>query len=173
MKAEALGALAVALSVAGPAVAAPAFSIHSPMVGPNREMSVLLTCDGKGAAPPLSWSAPPAGTKSLVLFVDDRDTPRRPFVHWVVYDIPARVRSSDMGMAPPGARVGLNSRNEAQWLGPCPPKGMHHYVFTLYALDTTLQLARPTERDVKRAMHGHVLARAHLVGTYERPQGQQ
>jgi Raf kinase inhibitor-like YbhB/YbcL family protein len=163
-------AFVLALGLApGPALAAGAFSITSPVVGPNSGMSVLPTCDGKGASPPLSWSAPPAGTKSLVLIVTDRDAPGRPFVHWLVYDIPPTDRRSDAGVRPPGSHVGLNSRKKARWIGPCPPRGTHHYVFTLYALDSELRLTKPTEGEVRRAMRGHVLGQAQMVATYERP----
>jgi Raf kinase inhibitor-like YbhB/YbcL family protein len=167
-------ALTFALALApSAALAATAFSINSPLVGPNREMSVLPTCDGKGASPPLSWSAPPSGTKSLALIVTDRDSPGRPFVHWLVYDIPPTVRRSEMGLAPPGSRLGYNSRKRVRWAIPCPSRGVHHYVFTLYALDTELRLTKPTEGEVRRAMRGHVLGQARMVATYERPQGQQ
>jgi phosphatidylethanolamine-binding protein (PEBP) family uncharacterized protein len=50
---------------------------------------------------------------------------------------------------------------------------MHHYVFTLYALDAELHPTKPTEDHVRRAMRGHVIGQAQMVATYERPQGQQ
>ena len=70
---------------------------------------------------------------------------------------------------PPGAREGKNDWKKAAWGGPCPPIGRHRYFFKLYALDRTLgDLRQPSKRDLEKAMKGHVLASAELVGTYEK-----
>ncbi|HSR64565.1 MAG TPA: YbhB/YbcL family Raf kinase inhibitor-like protein, partial [Xanthomonadaceae bacterium] len=70
---------------------------------------------------------------------------------------------------PAGTREGHNDWQRAGFGAPCPPKGRHRYVHTLYALDTLLpDLHAPDKAALLRAMHGHVLAQARLVGTYER-----
>jgi Raf kinase inhibitor-like YbhB/YbcL family protein len=136
------------------------------------------TCDGEDLSPPLAWSGVPAGTKSLALVVDDPDAPdpaapRTVWVHWVLYGIPASVTSLAGGLTaahlPPGAREGLNDWKRTGWRGPCPPVGRHRYFHKLYALDIVLpDLHHPDKATLERAMAGHVLAQAELVGTYQR-----
>lgn len=132
------------------------------------------TCEGDDVSPPLAWNDVPAGTRSLALVVDDPDAPdpaapRRRWVHWVLVDLPpaANKLAEDVAARVPG-RTGVNDWNRAMWGGPCPPIGRHRYVFTLYALDAELGLARPTKAELERAMAGHVLASATLVGTYQK-----
>ena len=137
------------------------------------------TCDRDDVSPPLAWSDPPPGTRSFALIVDDPDAPdpkapRTVWVHWVVYDLPAGARSLDEGVRsdadlPRGARMGRNDWGKAAWGGPCPPVGRHRYVHELYALDVVLgERGALSRRELEAAMKGHVLARAELVGTYER-----
>jgi Raf kinase inhibitor-like YbhB/YbcL family protein len=95
------------------------------------------------------------------------------WVHWVLYDIPASVSTLPEGVdtkrLPPGTREGLNSWKRTGYGGPCPPIGRHRYFHKLYALDTVLpDLRKPTAEVLEAAMEGHVVARAELVGTYER-----
>ena len=136
------------------------------------------TCDGKDCSPALAWTSVPAGAKSLVLIVDDPDAPdpaapKMTWVHWVLYNLPARdgglaeaVRSSDL---PAGTREGLNDWKRTGYGGPCPPIGRHRYFHKLCALDVVLpDLGRPTKAQVEKAIDGHVVARAELVGTYQR-----
>ena len=126
------------------------------------------TCDGAGTPPPLEWTGAPEGTQSFALIVDDPDAPdpkapKRTFVHWVAYDIPAAATKVDGGH-----RDGLNDRRQRGYTGPCPPIGRHRYFFKLYALDTTLgDLGQPTKADLERAIKAHVLEQTELVGTYE------
>lgn len=132
------------------------------------------TCEGADLPPTLSWSGLPAGTKSLALIVDDPDAPdprapRTTWVHWVLYDIPASVASLPEGVnaAAVGAREGLNGWRATGYRGPCPPVGRHRYFFKLYALDVVLpDLGRADKAALERAMHGHVLGQATLIGTY-------
>lgn len=136
------------------------------------------TCEGEDVSPALAWRHVPRDTKSLVLIVDDPDAPdpRAPamtWVHWVLYDLPATCAGLPEGVAsaalPPGTREGLNDWRRTGWGGPCPPIGRHRYFFKLYALDVLLgDLARPTKAAVEKAMHGHVLASAEWMGTYEK-----
>ncbi len=132
------------------------------------------TCDGQDASPPLSWSEPPAGTKSFALVSDDPDAPGGVWVHWVVWNIPASARAlaeslSKKESLPDGTKQGTTDFGRIGYGGPCPPSGTHRYYFRLHALDTTLVLpASTTKEDLERAMRGHILAQAELMGTYKR-----
>ena len=150
--------------------------ITSTAFAEGAEIPVKYTCEGNDASPPLSWSGVPAGTKSLVLIVDDPDAPdpkapKMTWVHWVLYNLPPSATGlpEDVGTAlPPGTKVGINDWKRADFGGPCPPIGRHRYFHKLYALDTELDLGKPTKADVEAAMGGHVLAQAQLVGTYQK-----
>ena len=143
--------------------------LSSPAFQNNSEIPVDYTCDGDGKSPPLEWSDPPDGTKSFALIVDDPDAPdpkapKRTYIHWVVYDIPASATSVD-GDA---KRDGVNDAQRPGYTPPCPPRGRHRYFFKLYALDAMLgEIGSPTKSALERAMHGHVLEHAELIGTYE------
>jgi Raf kinase inhibitor-like YbhB/YbcL family protein len=135
------------------------------------------TCDGKNVSPPLKWTGVPAGTKSLVLIVDDPDAPVGTWVHWVLYDLP--VTATELAEDMPksqfvagGAKQGLNDFRHLGYGGPCPPHGKAHwYFFKLYALEVVLDL-KPglTKKDLERAMEKHILAQGQLMGTYQRKQ---
>jgi len=154
------------------------FALTSSSFSPGAEFPSRHTCDGEDVSPALAWSGAPKGTKSFALIVDDPDAPdpRAPqtvWVHWVIYNLPAGTTSLPPGLTakslPQGAREGLNDWKQAGWRGPCPPIGRHRYFHRLYALDAVLpDLGRPTKAQLEKAMEGHVLARAELVGTYQR-----
>lgn len=132
------------------------------------------TCDGKDTSPPLSWSAPPKGTLSFALICDDPDAPMGTWVHWVVYNIPPDKRGLDGSFPreeklPDGTLQGTTDFRRTGYGGPCPPGGTHRYYFKLYALDTTLTLAPgASKQDLLKAMQGHQLAEAVLMGRYQR-----
>ncbi len=142
------------------------------------EIPSVHTCEGRDTSPPLEWSSVPPGTKSLALIVDDPDAPdpkapKMTWVHWVLYDIPsdatglaAAIASKDL---PAGTREGVNDWKRTGYGGPCPPIGRHRYFFKLYALDLALpDLGGPTKAKLEKAMEGHVLGKAELVGTYQK-----
>jgi len=153
-------------------------SISSTAFAPHGEIPVRFTCEGEDLSPPLAWAGAPAGTKGFALIVDDPDAPdpaapRMTWVHWVLYDLPASANGLPEAVAaaalPAGTREGVNDWKRTGWGGPCPPIGRHRYFFKLYALDTVLgDLSRPTQAALEQAMAGHVLARAELVGTYQK-----
>ncbi len=132
------------------------------------------TCDGTDISPPLSWTQPPEGTKSLVLICDDPDAPMGTWVHWVLYglspdtlelpeDIPDKKEILD------GARQGTNDFRRIGYGGPCPPSGTHRYYFKLYAIDSELDLSSgATKKEVLKNIEGHVLAEGQLMGRYSR-----
>ncbi|HEU5398811.1 MAG TPA: YbhB/YbcL family Raf kinase inhibitor-like protein [Gammaproteobacteria bacterium] len=154
-----------------------AFSLSSPAFKDHGSIPARHTCQGGDVSPALAWKSAPAGTKSFALIEDDPDAPdpaapQTTWVHWVVYDIPANVSSLAEGASkamPDGSRDGVNDWQRTGYGGPCPPIGRHRYFHKLYALDVVLpDLKRPTKTDLETAMKGHVLARATLVGTYEK-----
>ena len=140
------------------------------------EIPIRYTCEGSDVSPPLAWRGVPDAARSLALIVDDPDAPdpaapTRVWVHWVVVDLPPEMTglAEDVTQLAHG-RIGENDWNRTRWGGPCPPIGRHRYVFKLYALDCRLELAHPTKHELERAMAGHVLAEATLIGTYQKRQ---
>jgi hypothetical protein len=140
------------------------------------EIPQTYTCEGRDISPSLSWSDVPKSAQSLALIVDDPDAPdpaapTTTWVHWVLLDIAPETGGITEGAKPlpAGSREGLNDWNRTRYGGPCPPIGRHRYFFKLYALDTSLpKLTRPTKAELERAMKGHTLAVAQLVGTYQK-----
>ena len=136
------------------------------------------TCEGADLSPPLSWCDIPAGTKSLALIVDDPDAPdpaapRMTWVHWLLYNLPPAAAGLPEGVVPAalpaGTREGINDWKRTGYGGPCPPIGRHRYFHKLYALDTLLpDLERPSKVRLEKAMQGHVLAQAELIGFYQK-----
>jgi hypothetical protein len=126
------------------------------------------TCDGQDTIPPLKFEAVPERAASLALIMDDPDAPKGTWDHWVVWNIPPKTTEVAEGKAPQGV-VGKNSWGKTAWGGPCPPDRQHRYFFKLYALDTQLNLSGGAGKaDVEKAMKGHVLADAQLMGVYDR-----
>ena len=127
------------------------------------------SCDGRDVNPPLAVDRVPAGAKSLALVVDDPDAPVGLWVHWVLWNIHPRTGQIGENSVPAGATQGRNSWGRTSYGGPCPPSGTHRYFFKLYALDTILKLGSGTTKaELERAMEGHVIARAELIGVYKR-----
>jgi len=152
--------------------------LASPSFASMASIPTKYTCEGADWSPPLSWTGVPRSAKSLVLIVDDPDAPdpaapRMTWVHWVVYNLSPSTTSlpeSQSGKSlPRGAQTGLNDWKKSNYGGPCPPVGRHRYFFKLYALDVVLaDLGHPSKQDVEKAMQGHVVGSAELVGTYEK-----
>ena len=148
--------------------------IKSSAFGSGEMIPVKYTCDGSDFSPPLEWTAGPAGTKSFALICDDPDAPMGTWVHWVVYDIPPTTAMLAEGITREreltgGGTQGINDFRKIGYGGPCPPGGTHRYFFRLYALDTLLGLKPGITKDqLLKAMKGHILAEAQLMGTYRR-----
>ena len=127
------------------------------------------SCDGEDRSPPLSWTAPPPGSRSLALILDDPDAPGGRFVHWLAWGI-----GPDTGGLAEGEAAALEGRNDfgtVGYRGPCPPRGRgrHRYRFRLHALGEGLRLAPGAGvAELEQALRDNVLAVAELVGTYER-----
>ncbi len=162
--------------VAQPEVAMAPLSLTSPAFAPGAEIPLEYTCQGGDTSPELAWSGAPAGTRSFVLIEHDPDVPdpaapKRQWVHWVMYDLPPELTGLAKGaqVAPTGGRDGNSDLGKAGYGGPCPPIGRHRYFHTLYALDTVLGDRGPLTRDaLEAAIAGHVLAKAELIGTYQK-----
>lgn len=133
------------------------------------------TCDGSNISPPLEFHDVPSAAKSLALIVDDPDVPERlradrNWDHWVVWNIPPATAAIGEAARPDGV-VGRNTWGANAYGGPAPPDREHRYFFKLYALDTVLpDLGHPTKAKLEAAMEGHVLARAQIMGTYQKKQ---
>ena len=156
----------------------PMMKVTSPDFENQGAIPKKFTCDGEDISPALAWSNVPEGTKSFALIVDDPDapdpaSPRMTWVHWVMYNIPATVSSLPEGVVakdlPKGTLQGLNDWKKTGYGGACPPIGKHRYFHKLYALDIVLpDLKQPTKAKLEKAMEGHVLSKAELVGLYQR-----
>ncbi|HEX5257278.1 MAG TPA: YbhB/YbcL family Raf kinase inhibitor-like protein [Sphingomicrobium sp.] len=146
----------------------PRLQLTSDAFRSGQPIPTQYTCDGLNQTPTLHWGDPPAGTKGFALVIDDPDAPFGTFRHWGVFDIPASARS--IGNA---QRVGTEVNNDngtKGYTGPCPPRGMHHYQFKLFALNTErLDLpANAGVKDLETAARQHAIAEGELVGTYAR-----
>ncbi len=141
-------------------ISSPAFSTEIP---------AAYTCDGQNVNPPLTISELPAGTVSLALIVDDPDAPRGDWVHWLVWNIDPATTEIAENSVPSGAVQGTTDFGETAWGGPCPPSGVHRYVFKLYALDAKLDLPPSAKKsDLAAAMQTHILNQTELISTYSR-----
>ena len=151
------------------------FELTSTAFAPGQPIPSKYTCNGENVSPPLRWSDPPQGTQSLALICDDPDAPAGTWVHWVLYNLPAKTRALAEAVPanadlPDGSRHGKNSGGRLGYSGPCPPSGTHRYFFNLYALDTVLGLASGADKSqLLQAMQGHILAQTELMGTYKKP----
>lgn len=135
----------------------------------NGDVPEQYTCDGDNVSPPLKIKGVPEGAKSLVLVVDDPDSPTGTWIHWTVWNINPKTVAIESGSVPSGATEGLNSFGNIGYGGPCPAGGVHRYFFKLFALDVNVGLGSgATYQELEQMISGHVLARAELVGQYKR-----
>jgi len=154
--------------------AAASFILASSAFSHKGEIPAKYTCEGANYSPPLKWEGAPANTKSFAIIVDDPDAPdpqnpKMTWVHWVAYNIPPSIQSLDehTEKLPQGAFDGMNDWHKKGYGGPCPPIGRHRYFYKIYALDTILpDLKGPDKAKLEKAMQGHILAQAELIGTY-------
>jgi Raf kinase inhibitor-like YbhB/YbcL family protein len=159
---------------------AKSIQMSSPDLKPNAPIPGTHSDYGEKVSPALRWTGVPASAKSLVLLMEDPDAPAaKPFVHWVVYNLPTTVKELPEGLPSPprlkelgGALQGRTSKGNIGYFGPRPAKAdpPHHYHFQLFALDATLPLDPGASREqVLEAMKGHVVAAGQLVGTFKAP----
>ena len=153
-------------------------TLTSPSFSHNDSIPAHYTCDGKDISPALHWTGIPDGTKSLVLIVDDPDSPdpsapKMAWVHWVLYNIPPSATGLAEGISeknlPSGTLQGINDWKRTGYGGPCPPIGNHRYYHKLYALDTVLpDLQHPNKAALEQAIQGHIIGQGELIGRYQR-----
>jgi Raf kinase inhibitor-like YbhB/YbcL family protein len=156
--------------------ALPDLGLKSPAFTQGAAIPSLYSCKGEDKSPALEWQAPPAGTQSLALVMDDPDAPVGTWVHWVVYNLSADTLSLPEGTSvakgkaslPAGTLQGKNSWGRQDYGGPCPPSGTHRYFFRLYALDTTLPAASLDKTGLLKAIAGHILAQGEMMGTFSK-----
>jgi Raf kinase inhibitor-like YbhB/YbcL family protein len=159
-------------TVEGPAPIAPVqIRLSSPGFAAGATIPRRYTCDGADTSPPLVWTKPPKAARELALLMEDPDAPNGTFVHWTVYNIAPRTVLIGLNEPPSGAEEGENSFGKRGYSGPCPPEGdkPHNYVFTIYALRSTLKLAPGAKpADVREAIAERAIARGQLVGSFKR-----
>jgi Raf kinase inhibitor-like YbhB/YbcL family protein len=155
-----------------------ALAITSPAFEGDASIPSRYTCEGDDVSPPLAFAGVPSAAKSLALIVDDPDAPdpaapKMTWVHWLLYNLPpdtATLAEAVRAQAlPRGTLEGRNDWKRTGYGGPCPPIGRHRYFHKLYALDVVLpDLGQPDKAALERAMRGHVVEQAQLVGTYRK-----
>ena len=157
----------------------PMFQLSSPAFAPSATIPKKFTCDGPDVSPPLAWSGVPEGTRSIALIMEDPDAPAGVWVHWVLYDLPAKSAGVAENLPkkeslPDGSKQGPSGGviefEAIGYTGPCPPKGKpHRYVFTAYALNAAPGVGpRAAKSVLLAAMRGKILAQAELIGLYGR-----
>lgn len=140
--------------------------ITSPAFSSGKMIPRKYSCQGESINPDLHIEEIPKEAKALALIMEDPDAPHGTFVHWVVFNIP--VNSNIAENSSPGTE-GMNSGGKIGYYPPCPPSGEHRYFFKVYALDAKLSLKQgATKEDLLKAMQGHILAEAQLMGTYRK-----
>ena len=142
--------------------------IASPAFQNSQTIPAKYTCDGEDTSPPLQLSDVPVGAKSLVLIMDDPDSPTGTWDHWVAFNIPFATTEFLEGSKSPGLS-GKNTFETLGYGGPCPGSGEHRYFFKLYALDTQLDLKEGANKtEIEQAMKGHIIEQAEFMGRYSR-----
>lgn len=125
------------------------------------------TCEGKNIPPHLKWFDVPENTKSFALIIEDPDAPLITWVHWILYNIPKETREIKNGVLPQGTKQGKNSFRIKDYRGPCPPFGIHRYMFKLYALDTE-NIEVKNKKSFYKQIKKHKIEEALLIGKYKK-----
>ena len=174
--------LALVLGWGGAVAQTPAtIAVGSPSLTTGQMMPRDYSPDGRNVSPPLTWRNVPPGTRQMVVICQDHGAGNPPpWVHWIIYNIPASARglpegipfdaSDPMPAGLEGARQGNNNWGLPMYRGPAPPAGsVHEYDFTVFALDVALDLPPGlTRAELLRAIDGHVIGQGNMVPTYTR-----
>lgn len=145
------------------------FKLSSPAFGSGSLIPSNYTCDGDNISPHLNIHGVPERAKSLALLMEDLNAPAGSECHWLLWNIPPETREVREHIVPFHAESGTNSFKKNGYSGPCPPSGIHRYLFRIYALDQKLDLPPGAEREqFERGIETHILATAELDGTYGR-----
>ena len=144
----------------------PSLTVKSTAFANNNYIPLKYTCDGPSVNPALVIEDIPKNSKSLVVIMDDTDSPNGEFTHWLMWNIPPKkyiVENSAPGIQ------GVNSNQQNKYYGPCPPNGTHKYNFKVYALDVIIDLPKTADKKaLVTAIEGHVLSKGVLIGSYYR-----
>ena len=147
------------------------FTLHVDSLTTGSALPEVYSCKGAGESPAVSWGGIPAGTKSLVLILEDPDAPSGTFTHWLVYNIPIDARSIPAGQTAQkvlsnGAQQGDTSAGSRGYYPPCPPVGTtHRYIFRLYAVDMDITQPTADRGSIDWALNGHTLAKTEFFTT--------
>jgi hypothetical protein len=177
-----LAALATAPAPADVLAQAPrTFVVESPAMSTGAMMPRDYSPDGRNVSPPLAWRGLPEGTRQLAVICQDHGAGNPPpWVHWIIYNIPATATGLPEGIPfdptdsmPPGltgAMQGSNGWGLSMYRGPAPPGGaVHHYDFAVFALDAELDLPPGlTRAELLGAIEGHVIGQGNMVPLYRR-----
>jgi Raf kinase inhibitor-like YbhB/YbcL family protein len=152
--------------------------LTSPAFAAGGPIPAKYTADGEGISPPLEWAGVPDDIATVVLLIEDADSPTpEPMVHAIVFNLPGAGKGLDEGALPSeghqtrGVSMGRNSLLKTQYLPPDPPPGhgIHQYAFQVYALATRPAFSAPPGRsEVRDALREYAVAKGVLLGTYER-----
>lgn len=143
--------------------------LKSPAFLENQQIPFRYSCDGDDVNPPLELTDVPQNTRSLVLIMDDPDAPGKTFTHWFMWNIPPDTKEILESDWPEGAEQGINDAGELGYHGPCPPSGIHHYHFKLYALNVKLNLDLSiSKEELEREIDSSIIQKAELIGIYSR-----
>lgn len=142
--------------------------ITSPAFEDGQLIPATYTCDSDNVNPPLNISGVPENAKSLALIMVDPDAPGGDFTHWIMWNIPPDTKVIEENEWLDGAEQGMNDGGDLGYLGPCPPEGVHHYQFKLYALNSRLELKGEINRELlERELNNNLIDEAQLVGLYK------
>lgn len=157
-------------SSTNPTIPSKGMKVTSPAFAANSAIPLKYSCEGQNINPEIDISGVPAAAKSLAFVLHDPDAPvQGGFTHWVMFNIDPKTVKIGEHSVPKGAVQGSNGAGQQAYTGPCPPSGMHHYHFIVYALNSTLTLDKSaTKGTLEQAMIGHVLDDAELIGTYQK-----
>jgi Raf kinase inhibitor-like YbhB/YbcL family protein len=125
------------------------------------------TCDGPNINPPLAFSNIPPQAKSLVLVIKDSNATPKPWIHWLVFNIPPTVTSVNEGSLPAESIQGYANGGTSGYEGPCPKyfTGEHTYLFELYALDKMLEISPTSDLIIVQPfLEKHMIEKAVLEG---------
>ena len=155
-----------------PAKRPTALVVRSAAIGPDGHIAARNTAYGQNQSVSLHWPAV-AGARAWAIILEDPDAPgSTPFVHWLVWNIPAGVTRLAEGALPPGAVQGRNGHDGVGYWGPHPPSGVHRYHIEVFALDAPLPLSAGADRDaLAAALRGHVIAKGEILGLVAAPHG--
>ena len=148
------------------------FELRSTVLSNGGKIPVQYTAQGKNISPPLSWTSVPIGTKSFAVVVSDLDSPNGVFNHWIIYNIPSNTTKlteaiPTTGILVNGEEQGTNDFGTLGYSGPNPPSGTHRYIFTLYALNTRLNLDAGVKKEVfLKRITPSILSQTTLTATY-------